>query len=597
MGFKDWFTKGRNADNTGFGSTELPGQDVLSGEAKDDGIFKAYIPNFLYKPPFGMPRRVNTPQLKMLAKNPYVFSVIKTLCDEATSVGWEIKTKEGFAIEDGAQKDKKINGKENDDEVDGAQNENDIGEAVDYTDDIKRVTQFFNNPNGNEESFNHLLRQVVTDICEVDSGVFIKVFNREGEFKQLFARDGSLFLKNPDIYGYIGDRRDFVAPLPDGFSGVAMDVGGTPTVTQQQIMKQYALLYKEDAAYFQYGWTAGSMPVPFGKREVCYIMQNPRGDSIYGRSPIEVLMNTILNLIYGIDFNLDYYTNNNMPSGAIQLLGAQQAQIKQFRENFDNNFRFTDEFDKPRKKFFKFPISSSEVKFTPFQLNAQEMDILAQQQWFTKVLWMAFGVNADEMGFTESSNRAVGEEQIKTFKRKAIKPLLDVIAYHINTQIMPEFFAKKVSGEVGELPKFGEVPIEFTFDMYDIEEDMKDLTKFKMEIDMGLKTPEMVAKERGINLDELEESKAKQMDKQKDLFDQGLDKDGKPIPVAEESPEPKENVAEKPSDEEKKPKKDDKIKEKAMSPLSDIDNHINALGDEIVKRLESLNDEEFKYTN
>ena len=231
MGFKDWFTKGRNADNTGFGSTELPGQDVLSGEAKDDGIFKAYIPNFLYKPPFGMPRRVNTPQLKMLAKNPYVFSVIKTLCDEATSVGWEIKTKEEFAIEDGKEKDEKMDGESEDSD----------GEVKDYTDDIKRVTQFFNNPNGNEESFNHLLRQVVTDICEVDSGVFIKVFNREGEFKQLFARDGSLFLKNPDIYGYIGDRRDFVAPLPDGFSGVAMDVGGTPTVTQQQIMKQYDL--------------------------------------------------------------------------------------------------------------------------------------------------------------------------------------------------------------------------------------------------------------------------------------------------------------------------------------------------------------------
>jgi len=574
MGIKNWFTKSRDSDNTGFGSTDIPGQGALFGQTKDDGIFKAYIPNFLYKPPFGMPRRVNTPQLKELAKNPYVFSVIKTLCDEATSIDWEIKTKEEFSVEDETEKKENADGTEGGEDIDG--------EVKDYTEDIKRVTQFFNNPNGNEESFNHLLRQVITDICEVDSGVFIKVFNMEGEFKQLFARDGSLFLKNPDIYGYIGDRRDFVAPLPDGFSGVAMDVGGTPTKTQQQIMKQYALLYKEDAAYFQYGWTAGSMPVPFGKREICYIMQNPRGDSIYGRSPIEVLMNTILNLIYGIDFNLDYFTNNNMPSGAIQLIGAQQAQIAQFRENFENNFKFTDVFGKARKKFFKFPIASSEVKFTPFQLNAQEMDIIAQQQWFTKILWMSFGVNADEMGFTETSNKSVGSEQIKTFKRKAIKPLLDVIAYHINTQIMPEFFAKPVVGQVGELPKFRDVPLEFTFDMYDIDEDIKDLSKFKQEIDMGLKTSEMVAKERGVNLNELEESKNKIKDEEQEIFDnQNKDK----APFGEEE--------EKPIEEDKKLE----VKEKAISPLSEIDKHINSLGDEIVKRLENLEDEEFKYTN
>ena len=492
MAITDWF-RNRAPDNPPVK------EEAASGESKAEDIFKAYIPNFLYKPPFGMPRRVNTPQLKELAKNPYVFSVIKTLCDEATSIGWEIKVKKEF---------QEVNMTKEDDEGKELEEGEEGETGIDLDEKQKEITKFFDNPNGNEESFNHLLRQLITDICEVDSGVLVKIFNQAGEFQQLFARDGSLFLKNPDIYGYMGNRREFVAPLPDGFTGVGMDVGGTPTVTQQQIMKQYSLLFKEDAAYFQYGWTAGSLPVPFGKREICYVMQNPRGDSIYGRSPVEVLMNTILNLIYGIDFNLDFYTNNNMPSGAIQLLGAQQAQIAQFRENFENNFRFEDEFGKKRKKFFKFPISSSKVEFTPFQMNAKEMDIIAQQEWFTKILWMSFGVNADEMGFTESSNKAVGAEQIKVFKRKAIKPLLQVIQYHINTQIMPEFFAKKRINMVGELPKFSDVPLEFTFDMYDIDEDNRELDKLQKELTMGIKTSEMIAKERGINLEELKSSKA-----------------------------------------------------------------------------------------
>ena len=353
-------------------------QTASTGDRKDSEIFKAYIPEFLYKPPFGMPRKDNPVQYKQLAKNPYVFSVIKTLCDEATTTGWEIRVKEDFK---------------------------DSGEN--YDEQIKTITRFLKNPNGNDESLQHILRQLITDLLETDSAVLVKVFNRGGEMKQIFARDGSLFLKNTDIYGYLGNRADFVLPVPDGFNGVAMDFGGTPTTTQQQIMKQYALLYKEQAAYFQYGWTAGSMPIPFGKREIIYMMQMPRGDNIYGTSPIGRLLEIILNLIYGADFNLDFYTNNNMPDGAIQLMGADNNQIKQFRENMENQFKFTDDLGNKRKRFYKHPITSTDVKFTPFTLNAKDMEVLAQQKWFTKILWMCFGVNADEMGFCYSADTRV----------------------------------------------------------------------------------------------------------------------------------------------------------------------------------------------
>lgn len=524
---------------------------VVGGKTKD-GIFKAYIPDFLYKPPFGMPRRVNTVALKELSKNPYVFSVIKTLCDEATSMEWEIVVKEEFQEEPDADADNK---------------------APNYDDKIKEITKFFRNPNGNAESFNHLLRQVVTDLCEVDSGVFVKVFNTEGKFQQLFARDGSLFLKNPDIYGYMGNRRDFVAPLPDGFTGVAVDVGGTPTVTQQQIMKQYSLLYKEDAAYFQYGWTAGSMPVPFGKREIIYMMQNPRADSIYGRSPVEVLEETIMNLIYGIDFNLDFYTNNNMPEGVIQLLGANTEQIKQFRENWDNEFKFTDQFGKKRKKFYKVPLSSTEVKFTPFQLTAKEMEVITQQQWFTKILWMSFGVNADEMGFTEDSNKSDGENQIKTFKRKAIRPLLDVISYHINTQLMPEFFT-----EDANVPDSGDVPLKFSFDFYDVEEDKRKHDLLAQEILMGVKTPLMVAKELDINIEELEAELKKAEEKEDERFDKEMAMRGGAAPG---NPSPKK---------EDNPKK--KPEEKAANPLSSINSHIDNIENDIISVIGGLSERE-----
>lgn len=545
MGFADIFRR----------KEEEPESVATGGERKDSDIFKAYIPDFLYRPPFGMPRKVNTPQLKLMSANPYVFSVIKTLCDEATSIGWEIKVKEEFQ-----------------EDIDSDEDEPEVEEKAEpstYDEQIKEVTKFFRNPNGNNESFNHLLRQLITDLCEVDSAVLVKVFNLEGKMTQIFSRDGSLFLKNPDIYGYIGNKTDFVAPLPDGFTGTNMNVGGTPTETQQQIMKQYTLLYRDAAAYFQYGWTAGSMPIPFGKREVVYMMQNPRADSIYGTSPISRLMNTILNLIYGIDFNLDFYTNNNMPEGAIELLGANKAQITQWRENFENRFKFTDELGNKRKKFFKFPISSTPVNFKQFQLSAKEMDIIAQQEWFTKILWMSFGVNADEMGFTENSNKSVGEEQISTFKRKAVRPLLDVIQYHINTQLIPEFFASEK-----ELPDYSDVPLEFCFDTYDLDEDLKELNKFKTEIDMGIKTAKMVAKERGVDLEELQEGLDEAKQEEIEKFDR------------ENSFNDFNNFSEK-----SKPKKN---VEKKSNPLNEIETHIDNIGEDIVKEVEKLGNGQFE---
>jgi len=508
-------------------------QSLLSGTRKDEDIFKAYIPDFLYKPPYGMPRRDNTVMFKKLAQNPYIFSVIKTLCDEATTNPWDIRVKEEF--QEGGD---------------------------DYSEDIKKVTKFFQNPNGNDESLKHILRQLITDLLEVDSAVLVKIFNRAGEFKQIFARDGSLFLKNTDIYGYLGNRAEFVNPLPDGFTGVNIDFGGTPTVSQQQIMKQYSLLYKEQAAYFQYGWTAGSMPVPFGRREIVYMMQMPRADSIYGTSPMGRLTNVILNLIYGVDFNLDFYTNNNMPDGAIQLLGATQDHVKQFRENMENQFRFTDDLGNKRKKFWKHPISTVPVAFTPFSITAKDMEILAQQKWFTKIMWMCFGVNADEMGFTEDSNKSDGENQMSAVKRKAIGPLLDVIAYHFNTQLMPEFFNNADPADV---------PLEFVFDDYDVQEDTARHTLLEQELRMGVKTPIMVAKELGIDIVELEKGLQEQQDKEIEMMETENGFNDSAI------------------------NNDKKKEEKSIeNPLKEIDDYIDNIGKDISKAVGELSDAELR---
>ena len=93
----------------------------------------------------------------------------------------------------------------------------------------------------------------------------------------------------------------------------------------------------------------------------------------------------------------------------------------------------------------------------------------------------------------DDSNRATAGTQSKIFIRKALKPILDLIAYHINTQILPEF-----EGNEGW---------EFRWDTYDLDEDLKKHALYESQIRVGIKTPEMVAKEVGVDIDELKKSK------------------------------------------------------------------------------------------
>ena len=45
----------------------LPGGDVIEREKINSGIFKTYIPNFLYKPPYGYPRPETLPLVRQSA--------------------------------------------------------------------------------------------------------------------------------------------------------------------------------------------------------------------------------------------------------------------------------------------------------------------------------------------------------------------------------------------------------------------------------------------------------------------------------------------------------------------------------------------------
>jgi phage portal protein BeeE len=450
--FKDYFVKAKPVQD--WASTVDPG-----GQQFEGSLIKGFVPENIYKPPFGFPRPQNILLLRKLGKNAYIHSIVSTLQFEVSSTPWDIVVKEGRT--------------ENESET-------------------QNIREFFKNPNGNSESFSYLIRAAVKDILELDSGVWIKAFDAQGTFKQVMVRDGGTFVKNPDVHGYFGDRADIIPGYYFQFNPETGQYVFINYLTTAEDIKKVA----NQSAYYQYGWSAAGIPIPFGKREVIWFECNPQTNNVYGRSPLEVLGDVLYTLLYGAGYNLDFYLNNNMPDGMLQIIGANKDDIRATRERMEAGFREKDIFDNTRKKFFQVPITNVEAKFTPFTLTSKDMEVLAQQSWFWKIAMACFGVTPSEMGFTEDSNKATDQNQGAVFRRKAVTPLLNEIEYKINMCLMPE------------LDPLGNY--EFRFQFEDINQDILLMQLYKMKIDSGVMTSEMVAEELGVDLEALRKGKEEQ---------------------------------------------------------------------------------------
>lgn len=425
----------------------------------EGSLVKPVIPQFLYRPPFGYPRDQSAVTNRKLAANGYVHAIKTTIQSEVAGAEWDIVVKDGFEEDE---------------------------------DETKRIKEFFRNPNGNSESWEIIIRKVVGDVLDFDSGVLVKIFDNSGRFKQVMAFDGGSFLKNPDVHGYMGGRADIIPIYYFQYDDSKKQYVYTNRFRSVEDIK----LVQEEAAYFQYSYNGNAIPIPFGKREVVWFSQNPRTDSVYGRSPLDVLGDVLYTLIYGASFNLDSYLNNNMPDGILQILGANRDEIRAVRERLESKFIEKDVFDNKRKKFFTIPVVNYESKFVPLNWSSKEMEVLEQQKWFHKLVCAVYNITPSEMGFTEDSNRSTEKGQEQVHKRKSIAPILNLIQYHINLQLMPEL---DPSGKY-----------EYRYIHNDIQEDLQKAQLNQLYITMGVKTAEMVAEEMGVDVERLKREKEAQ---------------------------------------------------------------------------------------
>ena len=445
-----------------FGAKAVPYIDVISEETRE-GLQKAFIPKFLYKPPFGFPRFANIDYVRYLAKTPYVEMCIDTILKEIAAIEWDIVPNpeiperiadELYYEEDGSFKQ----------EVEA---------------EINHIRSFLENPNTNKESFEDIfVKMAYRDVLEVNTGVINKVYNFKKQMVELVARDGATFTKNPDIHGMMTNREDILIPKK---------IVENPGEAVNPFMHISQGLAREKAAYFQYGWISGPVPVPFGKKEIIWLQNMRRSDDIYAYSPVQLLAKALQMMIYHIESDLEYYNDNNVPKGIIGIDASDADEIKAFKQQWHDAIRTKDEFGNWKKLQHKVPILNYIPKFERIEFSSEEIQLIEKQKWYSKMVWASFGVTATELGYTEDgqgvSNQIV---QSKVFKKKAINPALRMLGSHINREVITEFeYGVDVPTGKTTLPMPKYV---FKFNTFDIDEEKSKAELHKVWIETGRKT-------------------------------------------------------------------------------------------------------------
>lgn len=443
---------------------------AMNDTAPRGSIDKAYYPGFLVKPPFGWPKYKDIYTLRRVAATPQAAMAIQTIIDEVVAVPWNIVSKEGIKVE-----------------------ENSVTEAR-----IMEVTQFFNNPNSSKESFEKILKVITRDILELDSGIIIKEFNKLGNMVELKSTDSAGFLKNPNQYGKYDEREDIII---EGFVDYEGSSEASAFLRMENTNRPGGMSIADaqrKAAYFQYGYLTSAKPVPFGKKEIVWLEKNPLPYDIYGRSPTETITDVLQTLIYSIQYNLDYFEENNVPKGFIKLAGASRQDLDDFSNRWNDLQLKKDTLSGRLKKVFhKVPITNSpNAEFIKVQFSSQELELISSQEWFSKLVWAAYGVTPSEVGFTENSNKATEINQSRVFKRKAILPILRLLEYHINKEIISEW-------EYDD--------IEFKFNTFDIEDEKEKWDLYKIQLETKTKTVNEIRLAEG--LDEVEWGDGPQQDR------------------------------------------------------------------------------------
>lgn len=169
---------------------------------------------------------------------------------------------------------------------------------------------------------------------------------------------------------------------------------------------------------FLYGVPAGWYTLD----EMDYLRETARTESVYGLSRVERIILRVNQALRKQSFDLARFTDGATPLGIIQPptnLNWTPEQLETFEQMFNGLLAGNDQW---RVRAKVLPPGAT------WQALAGDDPLIQFDRFLLNVTVASFGLTMDELGFTESSNRSVGQSQEAVVYRRAVAPVVALVA-------------------------------------------------------------------------------------------------------------------------------------------------------------------------
>lgn len=180
--------------------------------------------------------------------------------------------------------------------------------------------------------------------------------------------------------------------------------------------------------------------------ELSYLVRNPRSDTWtygYGYAELEMLVDCISGLLFGIKYNTEFFDSNHVPVGLLSLIGdytddALEDLRKQFKMMVGG-----------ATQFWTMPIITSKegspASYIPMRQDTEGMKWQGFIQFCTSVACALYGMDATEIGMTNfgASTNALAnqnnEAKVQSLTEYGLVPLLACIEQFWTEAVVEKF--------------------------------------------------------------------------------------------------------------------------------------------------------------
>ncbi len=165
--------------------------------------------------------------------------------------------------------------------------------------------------------------------------------------------------------------------------------------------------------------------------DIDYLVEHPRTDSHYGVSPVESILLRVNQALRKEHYDLTRFTDGAVPAGFMETtdpkLSTMRAdQLATIERQWNAVLAGNDAL---RVRVRMIPPGWT-LKTTPREEIATDFD-----RWLLNLTAAAHGLTMDELGFTETSNRSVGDAQERVVYRNSVQPRAEFFARYLTRVI------------------------------------------------------------------------------------------------------------------------------------------------------------------